>query len=54
MTVAEGEDLESKATTGIEAPEEPKDPPNTRAFNDPREVRRREREAKLKSQGVIK
>ena len=54
VTVAEGEDLESKATTGIEAPEEPKDPPNTRAFNDPREVRRREREAKLKSQGVIK
>ena len=32
-------------------PEKPKRP--ARAYNDPREVRRRQREAELKAQGVI-
>ena len=50
----EGKDLELDSAAETDLPEEQKDTSSTRAFNDPREVRRREREAELKSQGITK
>ena len=50
----EEKDLEVDSAAETDLPEEQKNTASTRAFNDPREVRRREREAELKSQGITK
>ncbi|MEZ5560740.1 MAG: Rne/Rng family ribonuclease [Pseudomonadales bacterium] len=43
----------AEATSGAATPAEQPAEPARRAYNDPREVRRRQREAELKAQGVI-